>query len=1403
MAEVDELVGENAVPARRRSRLRRQVKWLFAIGAAFALLIIGALAILNTPLGERFIASRIAERTFPNGLNIRIGRIEGNLYGAAVLHDVRLSDPEGVFLLIPRAEVDWNPGAWLSNRLEIDSFAARRATLTRIPQFLPSEEDNPILPGFDISIDRLEIDNLTLARGVSGRLPQRVDLTGSANVTDRRLMVDIDGRLGQRDRIALLLDAEPDGDAFDLSFDLDAAEDGPIAGIAGLHTPYSARIRGDGSWSQWAGSLLVRGADKRIAAIRITNKAGRFGLLGKVDPSDFLTGLSARAFGDDVAVKTDIAIDQRRFDGKVTLVGQGVTIDADGLVDLAENRADSVKVAAIVRDPDLLGEGIGLRDMRIDATVDGVFGDLSIPHDLTAREIDLGGTRLAGLRQQGTARFDGTRWTVPLGVTLARIASGNALVDPRLVNGTGRGTLVVTGSTILSNDLRLAFPGTSANLALRGDLATGQYQIRGPVRAERLTLKNVGTVGGTAVIDLVLAPQTPWRLSADLDARIAPVTNATMANLAGTPIRARGGIAVGGNAPLDFKRLRIDASKVRMALDGTVRDGTTRVAGTGTHVDFGAFTVEASLTDAGPNAALVFTRPATGLDNVRLAIAPTQDGFAIDTEGNSVLGPFAGQLGLTAPANGPTRIAIEQMQVSDTAVTGAVVLAEGGADGTLIFAGGGMKGTVALAPRGGGQGLDIDLRARNARFGGNTPLRIAQADIDVSGLVRKGSSTFSGSGTAAGLSYGTLVIAQLVARGEVENGVGRVDVSLAGRRTGRFVLNGNATIRPERIAIATQGRFAGRRISMPRRAVLTPIEGGGWRLAPTQLSYGDGGLIASGNFGGGDLDFDFKLASMPLSLVDVVRPDTGLGGTVSGMVHYRTGADRVPVGEAKVKIDGLTRSGLVLTSRPVNVSLVARLTEAELEARALLRNEDIQRGRVQARITGLPQQGTLLDRLRAGSLFGQLRYRGAAESLWRLAALDTFDITGPIAIAADATGTLQDPTVRGSISGETLQLRSSLSGTDIRNIAMRGRFQGSRLQLTKFAGTAVNGGTVSGTGIVDLRTLGEPVQGRMLEIRGPILDLRVSARNARLLDTGGLSATVTGPLRIVSNGLGGTIAGRVQVDRASWTLGTAADDLRIPQIATREINTPPNRGPQVAAARPWRYLINARARNRIDVDGMGLDSEWSGNIILRGTTSDPRIGGRAEVVRGNYTFAGTRFALTRGEIQFDAEVPIDPRLDIRAETDRDGLTVEANVGGSATQAEITFSSNPALPEEELLARLLFGGSVTSLSATDALQLGAAVASLRGGGGMDPINQLRSAIGLDRLRIVSADPALGRGTGVALGKNFGRRFYAEIITDGRGYSATEVEFRVTSWLSLLAAVSTIGRESVVAEVSRDY
>ncbi len=190
-------------------------------------------------------------------------------------------------------------------------------------------------------------------------------------------------------------------------------------------------------------------------------------------------------------------------------------------------------------------------------------------------------------------------------------------------------------------------------------------------------------------------------------------------------------------------------------------------------------------------------------------------------------------------------------------------------------------------------------------------------------------------------------------------------------------------------------------------------------------------------------------------------------------------------------------------------------------------------------------------------------------------------------------------------------------------------------------------------------------------------------------------------------------------------------------------------------------------------------------------------------MRGGYEFAGKRFELTRGTIHFDGNAPPDPRLDIAATAEMTGLTATVTVTGTSNHPDIRFSSVPGLPEEELLSRLLFGSSITQLSAPEAVQIGAALASLRGGGGLDPINKLRSAIGLDRLRIVGADTALGRSTSIAVGKNIGQRMYVEIVSDGRGYNATQIKYHVTRWLSLLGTVSSIGRQGLDAKVSKDY
>ncbi len=1392
----------------RRGIKRRISIWLLSALAALAVLVVAGFAVLNSPIGKRFIADQIAQVAPASGLRFEVGRIDGDIFGKAVLHDVVVSDRRGRFLTIPVVELDWRPLSWITGGLDVRNLTARRGTLLRMPELLPGDPDAPILPDFDIRIDRFVIDDLTLAAGIAGGTAQKVNLTAQTDIRRGRVFVKADGRLGRQDRIHLLIDAQPDGDKFDIEMDYLAPKGGVLAGMLGADAAYRGVVTGEGTWSNWTGALLFKRDDARAAAFMITNRAGDYTISGQAYPGPWLGGLPAEALGDAVGLVAKGTLENSVLDGRAWMFGRAVDASFSGAVDLAGNTFDTLQVNARLTDPALLGPDLRLEGTVLTATLDGAFRDLSISHRLTADRLVTGNTIITDLAQQGTATYDGIRWVLPLSAQAAKIATGTALVDPRLVNGRLNATVVVTGNRVLSDDLAIDFADLRARLVLQGDIARGTYALTGPVSVTGLPLENVGNVSGTAKILFTLTSSAPWSLSADFDGRIPNVTNDTLANVVGRVIAFRGGVtlggaAAGGLAPITFRNVVVGASKLSLRLDGRVADGTTTLAGVGSHTQYGDFTVEAAIRESGPKAVLVFASPfpAAGLADVRLAIAPTEEGFAIDTQGGSLLGPFAGQLGLYAPEGGPTRIAVERLTVWKTSVTGDITLANAGATGSLALSGGGLDGTIVLAPRGGGQAFDVDIRARRASFGGATPLSIARADITGTGLfissdtILETRSTISGNIFAEGISYGSLFIGKFAARADLINGQGPVTASLSGRRGGQFNLQANANIARTKIDFVARGDFAGRRIGMPRRAVLSKLDDGGWNLARSQISFGRGFALLEGRFGGrGPTEFELKLANMPLSLVDIAVADFGLGGTISGVVEFRGEPGRLPVGNARVKIDNLSRSGLVLTSRPTDVLLVTRLTEQNFETRAVIDEGGERRGRLQARITGMPTSGDLLTRLESGNLFAQLRFGGPADALWRLAAVEAFDLTGQISVAADVTGSLTNPRVRGSVASDNLRVQSALSGTDIRGVSARGSFAGALLQLRRFSGTAPNGGSVSGSGTVDL---GE------LTTTGPKIDLRIAARNAQLLNAAGLNATVTGPMRIISGGSGGIIAGRLQINRASWRLGTAAGAEQLPQIKTTQINTAADIAPARVRAKPWRYLIDAKARSRVDVDGMGLDSEWSADIILRGTTSDPRIGGEANVVRGSYSFAGTRFDLTKGEIKFDANVPIDPRLDIEAETRADGIEVTVSVQGNALRPEITFSSNPILPEEEILSRLLFGGSITELSATDALQLGSALASLRGGDGMDPINQLRTAIGLDRLRIVTADPALGRGTSVAVGKNIGRRFYVEIITDGGGYSATEVEFRITSWLSLLGSISTIGRESISAEVSKDY
>jgi translocation and assembly module TamB len=219
---------------------------------------------------------------------------------------------------------------------------------------------------------------------------------------------------------------------------------------------------------------------------------------------------------------------------------------------------------------------------------------------------------------------------------------------------------------------------------------------------------------------------------------------------------------------------------------------------------------------------------------------------------------------------------------------------------------------------------------------------------------------------------------------------------------------------------------------------------------------------------------------------------------------------------------------------------------------------------------------------------------------------------------------------------------------------------------------------------------------------------------------------------------------------------------------------------------------------------MGLESEWSADLHVQGTSATPSITGEADLIRGTYSFSGRRFEVTRGAIAFNGSRPPNPRIDLVASSEIKGVTVNINVSGSALNPQIAFTSSPALPQDEIMSRILFGGSVTEISALQAVQLASSLNSLRGGGGgLNPLGKLRSASGVSRLRVLGADETTGRGTSVAAGFYISNDIYLELITDARGFTATQIEVALSKALSALFQAGSSGGSSVNVRYRKEY
>lgn len=1368
---------------------------------ALVVLAAGLMLFLNTQPGKKFLIRQIAALKLESGMAIEVGRIEGSIYSDMVIHDLVLRDPKGPFAVSPRVHVVWNPFRYINNHIDVTLLESPLVVLARSPQFniTQSDPNAPILPDLDIDVDRLKIARFVLARPVIGQ-KRVIAIDGVTHIADGRAQLSADAVVDSGDRLQAWLDAVPEQNRLAMKGRLTAPKGGAIAGMSGLTDGLTATLDGRGTWQAWNGRLVATSPKGQLANIALTARGGNFAAKGQVRPGLVMAGAVDRLTGPALNVDLNAGVNERRVNLKGSMRSPALIATAQGLVDLGKSRFSVLKIDAALLKPGSIMEKVRGKDVRASVILDGPIANPFIDYDLSAAMLAFDKTGIEGLNASGRAVIDIDRIRIPVNATARRVTGLNVVAGGLLQNLRVKGDFAYASGKLISDNLKINSDKVDATAIVLADLSNAIYRGALKGRVNDYRVEGVGIVNLTTDVELVPGPKGGWGLSGRFGVRTARWENASVRDFLGgnAVMSGRLGMTPEGKFTLAGLKGAAPNLKVHSGSGSYDTNGAVAFDARATSRQYGPVALTVRGTMERPMAMLRAPRPKVGvqLSDVIAKVRGEATGYRLEATGGSEYGPFFADV-LIRTAKGPLTIDVNKARFAGVDMRGRMQqTAAGPFTGQLTMNGSGINGGVRLSAVGKAQGVNVTATASNAKLPGNADVVIGRALLSAD-MVLTDQPRISADLQMANAAYGDYVVRKARGRINYQGGRGRAQLVADGSTGVPFSIAINAALRSSLYAVALQGKASNILFRLAQPAIIR-VERQNYRLEPAALILPQGRVDLAGRFGG-KTAMQARFKDFDLAIINIISPGMGVGGKATGSVDFAQEGNAFPTAMTRLAINDFRRSSLSAVSDPVSMAVEGKLSGAGGDVRGLIRKDNATLGRFVATLAPPGPGSSWTKRLQSAPLSGGIRYAGPADVLFSFAGLADQQLTGPVAVAADFGGRLTAPRLNGIVRANALTYENETFGTRLTQMRLDGRFTNDRLEIRDFSGRAGNG-TAQASGTVGLAA-----------DSGYPMNISAKLDRARIARSEAITSVVSGTINITNSATqGGLIKGDLWLPetryRIAWQGGA---EIRQLQGVRRKGEGTDLLDRSLAdrkdAARPvdWKLDIRVRADNEIYLTGMGLDSEWKTNMRVTGTIRAPRVIGKIEVIRGRYSFSGHQFDLGQGVVTFNGPM-MNPMLAIRAETRIDTVTAGIAVRGTAQRPDISFVSRPTLPQDEILARILFGDNVANLSPMQAVQLAAALNGLRGGGGgLNPMGKLQNASGIDRIGIVSGDEATDRGTSLAVGQHISNNIYVEVITDPKGFTATQLEISLSKTLSLLSKTGTNAGSSANLRYSKDY
>jgi translocation and assembly module TamB len=356
-----------------------------------------------------------------------------------------------------------------------------------------------------------------------------------------------------------------------------------------------------------------------------------------------------------------------------------------------------------------------------------------------------------------------------------------------------------------------------------------------------------------------------------------------------------------------------------------------------------------------------------------------------------------------------------------------------------------------------------------------------------------------------------------------------------------------------------------------------------------------------------------------------------------------------------------------------------------------------------------------------------LRLNGGLDLRLLSGYVPELDARGMAQINASFEGTLDRPRITGRAHIENASARAADFPTGLSAVQGDLVFDATRLYFENVSAES-GGGTLHLSGSVNYAE--SPLR----------YDVNLRSDRVRIRYPEGMSWLAGGTLRLTGSPSAAVLSGRVMIERVTLTQGLQVAGML---VSVKEGIS----GPSTTSnfLRNLQFDVEALSAPDARMEWPGAELQADAILRVRGTWEHPILLGHIHILSGNLSFAGNRYRVSRGDLNFANPFRLDPVLNVEATTSIEQYEITLNFNGPASKLTLAYRSDPPLPTDDIVTLLALGqttseattrsggsgGTSPSGTASASAILSEAISSQLGG-------RLERLFGITRFRV---DPGL--------------------------------------------------------------